>query len=127
MKLLKGLFGNNLKSGGTPVESLINWIPLKTESQLEDIKKASKEKTSIIFKHSTRCGISRMVLKSFEKQWAETPNVNFYFLDLIKYRALSNAVAQTLGVVHQSPQIIVLKSGKVLTSGSHYDILEIKV
>ena len=47
--------------------SYLNWIPLTSIEQLEEIKEQSKTESILIFKHSTRCGISSMVIKQFEE------------------------------------------------------------
>ncbi|WP_370101411.1 monothiol bacilliredoxin BrxC family protein, partial [Xanthomarina gelatinilytica] len=46
-------------------EKVLPWLTLTQVDQLKDIENKSKTKTQVIFKHSTRCGISRMVLKQF--------------------------------------------------------------
>ena len=102
----------------------MDWIELTQLEQLELIDEKSKSANVAIFKHSTRCGVSSMVLKSLNKELAhaDTEGINFYFLDLIKYRDLSNAIAKRWNVEHQSPQFIVLKDKKVLNHASHYRI-----
>ncbi|MFK5891221.1 MAG: bacillithiol system redox-active protein YtxJ [Flavobacteriaceae bacterium] len=127
MSLLKKIFSNNSERAGISTESKINWVKLESITQIDTIKKNSDNNTAIIFKHSTRCGISRMVLKSFEKKWAESTDINFYILDLIRFREMSNTIAQEFEIVHQSPQLIVLEKGKVRTHASHYDILNIAI
>lgn len=75
-----------------------------------------------IFKHSTRCGISRMVLKQLESDWKQLPNpVSIYYLDLLAHRDVSNEIAKRYGIEHQSPQLIVIKDGSSIWSGSHYE------
>lgn len=105
----------------------ITRIPLIEEIQLERLMEASFEKKVLIFKHSSRCGISSMVLKRFEK--ALTPYKNgfeYYYLDIIAYRSLSNSIADNFKIRHESPQLLVLKNGKVIADDSHYGILEMK-
>jgi len=68
-----------------------------------------------------------MVLKSFEKKWADNQNVDFYYLDLLNHRDISNALADIFEVIHQSPQIIVLEKGTLKAHASHYDILNIEL
>ena len=121
MILLKKLFGvNNLTK---EPKRIIPWIPLTSSKQLEDVLKQSQEKPVVIFKHSTRCGISRMVLRQFEMQLDfEANRVKFYFLDLLTYREISNEIASNFQVNHQSPQLIIIKSGTVLNHCSHYEI-----
>ena len=97
---------------------------LTDENQLNEIIVASKTKLVVIFKHSTRCGISRGVLSQFEKATDSTiENVAFYYLDLLKYRNISNELASKFNVYHQSPQAILIKNGEVVAHNSHYDII----
>ncbi len=103
----------------------MNWIELNDKGQLSQLLEASHNHVIAIFKHSTSCGISRMVLKNFERETdalGEDPNIQYYFLDLLKYRPVSNAVAELYEVIHESPQLIVLKNGAVVHHASHNDI-----
>jgi hypothetical protein len=67
----------------------MNWIPLKSEEQITEIIKKSHEKAQVIFKHSTRCSISSMAKGRLDRS-AAPDNVEFYFLDLIANRDISN-------------------------------------
>jgi len=97
---------------------------LQSLSDLDHAFETSKEKTIAIFKHSTRCGISRMVLKDYksELEALELENVELYYLDLIAYRDVSNAIELRTGVIHESPQLIKIKEGAVLHHASHSSI-----
>lgn len=99
----------------------MNWIPLTTEAQLDEIVQLSETKPTIIFKHSTRCSISSTALSRLERAWdaAETPA---YYLDLIAYRPISSAIAEKFDIEHQSPQVLVIKQGKCSYSATHWDI-----
>lgn len=120
MELLKSLFGG---SSNNNIENKMNWIVLKEESQLTELILNSSNKPSLIFKHSTRCGISRMVLKSFEREYnIEQSELDIYFLDLLNYRELSNEIANRLNIQHQSPQVLVLINEEVAYTDSHYSI-----
>jgi bacillithiol system protein YtxJ len=100
----------------------MNWHPINTVEQLEQIKSASFVKPQVIFKHSTTCSISRMALDRFER--AETPeNVDFHYLDLLNYRAISNEIASFFQVHHESPQVILIKDGECIYDESHYGIM----
>lgn len=101
----------------------INWIPLTEMNQLDEIKSLSKSKAILIFKHSTRCGISRMVLKNFEKEYnLQDSVIELYFLDLIEYRSISNEIAMKFNVIHQSPQVLVIQNEGVIYHDSHHQI-----
>lgn len=120
MGLLDKIFKND--ENNNKEESKFPWTDLTDKDQITIAKEESKDKTIGIFKHSTRCGISRMVLKNFEKQYSDTENVKLYFLDLVKHREVSNAVADELNVRHESPQFIVLRNEEVVYHASHQDI-----
>lgn len=101
----------------------VSWIALEREEQLEEISEISKNTPVLIFKHSTTCGISRMSLKQFEKEYdVEKKNMEPYFLDLKKYRSISDAVASRFDVRHESPQVLVIKDGKAVYNESHGSI-----
>ncbi len=99
----------------------MNWISLNSEKQLQEIKEKSKEKPQVIFKHSTRCSVSSMAKNRLEKG-SEPEGMDFYFLDLIKYRTISNLIAQDFKVYHESPQILIIKNGKSVYDESHSGI-----
>lgn len=126
MSLFKNPFNSN-KSDKEP-QNPFPWKALTTASQLDAIVEESKTQTVVIFKHSTRCGISRMVLNRFESGFdTDMPNVVFYYLDLLNFREVSNEVAVRFQVMHQSPQLLVIKNGACVAQGSHYDILEMGI
>lgn len=99
----------------------MNWIPLTTEQQLSEIKEQSAQHPVAIFKHSTRCSISAMAKNRLEKA-QEPDNVSFYYLDLIRYRELSNKIAADFAVQHESPQILLIRNGKCVYDESHTGI-----
>ena len=99
----------------------MNWIPLTELAQLDLIKKQSFDSPQVIFKHSTRCSISSMALNRLERETPPT-NTDFYFLDLIKYRAISNEIAEQFNVYHESPQILIIKNGECVYDESHQGI-----
>ena len=93
-------------------------------NQWSEILEFSKNRNIYIFKHSSRCGVSSMVLKRLEKQLRER-DLDYFYLHIQAYRNLSNWLAEELDIRHESPQLIVLNSEKVISHGSHYDLLEI--
>ncbi len=99
----------------------MNWINLDTEDQLEKIREKSTERPQVIFKHSTRCSTSALVKSRLER--GEQPkDIDFYYLDLIRYRPLSNKVAEEFRVHHESPQILLIRDGKCIYDESHTGI-----
>jgi bacillithiol system protein YtxJ len=99
----------------------INWKPLKNEADLDEIKLRSEKKPQVIFKHSTRCSISSMIRNRLEKS-VTVDEIDFYFLDLIAYRSLSDKIAAEFLVEHESPQILVIRNGACIYEESHNGI-----
>lgn len=117
MSIFKNLFGG---SDEPKKEAQLPWVALTSLEQLSKIEDASRTKTQVIFKHSTRCGISRMVLKQFESDYNLTENnLDLYFLDLLNYRDISNEIATKFQIMHESPQLIIIKNGVVVVHESH--------
>jgi len=115
-----GIFKNVFKTKEPKEEKVLPWIPLNDIQQLNHIEEKSKTKTQVIFKHSTRCGISRMVINQFVDSYSLTEkNIDLYYLDLLSFRDVSNEVGYKFQVVHQSPQLLVIKNGVVVAHNSH--------
>ena len=100
----------------------MNWIELKEISQLSVIAEESINKTVLIFKHSTRCIISKMALRSFESEYNFGNDFSCYYLDLIAHREISNEIANRFNIEHQSPQLLIIKDGVVVYNESHEGI-----
>ncbi len=123
MGLLNKLFGSSTE---TKEEKSIPWIPLNEIPQLDFIEKKSATKTQVIFKHSTRCGISSMVMRQFVSSYDLTEkDLDLYYLDLLNYRDVSNEAGYKFQVLHESPQLLVIKNGIVVAHASHGAINEI--
>jgi len=116
MRFLEKIFGKK----GTNMKT---WKNLTEEKQLEEIIVNSNHKPIAIFKHSIRCGISAHAQHKLETAWSfSETDLDFYYLDLINYRNISNKIADVFGVLHQSPQVIIIKNEKVVSSFSHQSI-----
>ena len=127
--MLKKLFGGFSKlSSSAKVtkkkeeEKILPWIALQSVSQLDDINEKSKTKKQVIFKHSTRCGISRMVMNQFVEAFDIDANLDLYYLDLLSYRDVSDEVGYRFQVMHESPQLLIIKNGVTVAHASHGSI-----
>jgi len=119
MSVFKNLFKSSEEAAPS---SKVDWRPLTDLGQLNEIINESMDKPVIIFKHSTRCGVSRMTLKQFENEYDLEDVVTPYYLDLLEYRSLSTEIAQRFGVEHQSPQLLLIRQGKSVYDASHSEI-----
>lgn len=99
----------------------MDWNLLTAEDQLEMIRERSLQKPQLIFKHSTRCSISAMAKSRLERS-ATPATIEFYYLDLIAHRPLSQKIALDFGVEHESPQVLLIKDGKCVYHESHSGI-----
>ena len=122
MKLFKTLFGLPGREGDHAQQGF-EWVPLTGTADLDHIDAARAKKPQVLFKHSTSCGLSGMMLRRFEKQGEMMGDeADFYLLDLIRHRELSNEVARRYAVPHQSPQLLILDKNGVREHASHGDI-----
>lgn len=100
------------------------WYELESLDDLEELIQVSMKIPVVLFKHSTRCGISKFVLKHFERGITEQDagDFHFYFLDLIRYREVSDQIADRFDVRHESPQVILISKGHAVYDASHHGI-----
>ncbi len=116
---LFNLFGNS-ESTRKGADNISKWVSLISPEQLDSLAQNSISKPQIIYKHSTTCGISSMVFRSFESNHALLPEkADLYFLTIQQNRQLSNEIAQRFNVRHESPQLLVIKNGVLVLHASH--------
>ena len=99
----------------------MEWKVLRDENEIGELINRSHERPQVIFKHSTRCSISAVAKGRLDRAKVP-PGADFYYLDLIAYRNISNKVAQVFGVHHESPQVLVIKEGVCVYDESHMGI-----
>jgi monothiol bacilliredoxin len=99
----------------------MNWIPLQTETQLDEIRERSTGRPQLIFKHSTRCPTSALVKGRLDRA-AKPGSIDFYYLDLIHYRPVSNKVVDLFRIGHESPQVLLIRDGQCVYNESHLGI-----
>lgn len=125
MGLFDNVFGKREKAPNKDTKS--TWVSLTTLEQLDELKERSKEKTQLIFKHSTTCGISGMTWRMFKDSYEWEGKCEPYFLDIHAHRDLSNAIASMYNVRHESPQLLIIKGGEVSFHTSHGAITDINI
>ncbi|MBR9853586.1 MAG: bacillithiol system redox-active protein YtxJ [Algicola sp.] len=117
MGIFDSVFG---KKGKTNTEKKeLPWIPLESLEQLKTIRERSNSRAQIIYKHSSTCGISRMVLNMFTDGYDMDLDADLYFLTIQRFRDVSNAIEEQFDVRHESPQLLVVKDGTVVFHTSH--------
>lgn len=110
--------------GSAPSSDSSLWEPLTSTEQLTALQEQSATQPVLIFKHSTRCSISSMALSRLKRASEPLQEAGFklVLLDLIRYRELSNRIAEQFSVPHQSPQVVVVRDGKAIYDASHTEI-----
>ena len=97
-------------------------IPLTELTQLDEIDFRSKVRKQVILKHSTRCHISKIILghvNSDLSKVSDDAEYDFYYLDLLKHRDISNEIAKRYRVTHQSPQLLIIENAHCSYNTSH--------
>jgi bacillithiol system protein YtxJ len=125
MGLFNKILGSKVKE---EKETNVNWIPFNSLEQIKTIKELSKSETILVFKHSTRCSISSMIIKRFENLFdSSMNNIKVYYLDLLNFRAISDEVGYSFQVQHQSPQLLIIRNEVAVLNVSHYDITTVNI
>lgn len=78
----------------------------------------------VLFKHSTSCPVSWAAHSQINRFRLKHPEVPVQILNVIKERPTSLKVAQITGIRHESPQVILVRNGEIVTSVSHGMITE---
>lgn len=101
----------------------MNWKTLEDLDMVSLIGEMSYAKKQAIFKHSTRCSTSSMVLNRIERDFdIPAEELDIYFLDLIKFREVSDDIADRWKVKHESPQLLIIENDEVIHHSSHMAI-----
>ncbi len=95
------------------------WEKVTSVEQINEILRNVGETPILLFKHSTRCSISSMALNAFERNWSNEVNCKLFFIDLLKHRDVSNEIATLTGIMHQSPQCIVVNGSEIVYDATH--------
>ena len=94
-----------------------HFVKITDTRSLDEIAARSKEQPVVLFKHSLTCPISAA---AYDEMSAFDGEVNL--IEVQRNRELSREIENRLGVVHESPQIIVLWRGQVVWNASHFRI-----
>ena len=99
----------------------MNIIEITTIEQLQAI--CAQEQTALIFKHSSRCFISKMVRQNFEQALKSKGIAEYFLINVIQNRDVSAAATDQFNIRHESPQLLIVQHGKLIGSASHEGIL----
>jgi bacillithiol system protein YtxJ len=94
-----------------------HFVKVTETKALENLTDRSREAPVVIFKHSLTCPISAAAYEQMAEFDGEVALV-----EVQRARELSSAIQDRLGVAHESPQVIVLRNGRVAWNASHFKI-----
>lgn len=96
------------------------WQQIEDPSTIETILEESNNKPQLIYKHSHRCSVCFVAQGNLESAAEEIlQEAEMHFVNVVKSRNISDAIAEQLDLRHESPQAILLKNGEVVWHASH--------
>jgi bacillithiol system protein YtxJ len=84
---------------------------------LDALIESYRERPLVIFKHSLTCPISSAAYDQMEQYEGEVA-----LIEVQRARGVSNRIESRFGLAHESPQVIVLRKGRVFWNASHFKI-----
>ena len=100
--------------------------PLHHVDEFHQLLAESESRPVLLFKHSHTCGVS---MEALEELVAHLNDVeakaflpHYAVVTVQTHRAVSNAIAQKLGVRHETPQALLVRNGRVVWSASHFRV-----
>ncbi len=101
-------------------------ITIDSELALEACLSASEGTPLFLLKHSTRCPISSNALDEVRDyvEGAGEAGAPVYINYVVENRAISNQLAEVLGIRHESPQLFLIAGTKVVWHASHGGITQ---
>jgi bacillithiol system protein YtxJ len=102
----------------------MDWIRIQSPDQIDAAIEDSHDQIVLIYKHSPICGLSSHAHQKLENGKAEIIDMKLktYFVDVVSQRQLSRSIAERFNIVHQSPQVLLIKDGECIYDTSHFNI-----
>jgi bacillithiol system protein YtxJ len=94
-----------------------HFVKFTDTKSFEEIADRSKERPVVIFKHSLTCSVSARAYDQMAEFEGEVA-----LIEVQRARELSSEIEHRLGIVHESPQVIVLRNSQVVWNASHFKI-----
>src|SRR5262249_55370775 len=100
--------------------------PLEHVDEFHRLIAESQSRPVLLFKHSHTCGVSLEALDELVAHLNDRESKELFpqyaMVTVQTHRAISNAIAQKLGVRHETPQALLVKNGRVVWSASHFRV-----
>lgn len=89
---------------------------------VDEVREVFSQPVAVIFKHSTRCAVSATAHSQVRSFLESHPEVPVCLVNVIEDREISAEIARATSVHHESPQVLLLKDGRVIWHASHYQV-----
>jgi len=95
---------------------------MRTIESTEELLALLASERAILYKHSTRCGLSTSALLHVEDFAEKFPAAELYMINVIQNRSVSCEAEDRLGIRHETPQVILVEGGQVMRHASHRQV-----
>jgi len=102
----------------------MEWYKITDSGDIDQVVNDSFAQPVLVYKHSPICGLSSNALQKLEKGWnaLEAKKLKPYFVDVVAQRPLSQGIAQRFKIMHQSPQVLLIRDGICVYDIAHFEI-----
>lgn len=98
----------------------LNWKPLNSKDQFEELLENSRTKPALVFKHRPSSPESTKVKESLEADWTIAPDLmDLFIVDVMKDKEVSYEVTETAGVMNEFPQVLLFADGVTMYDEAH--------
>ena len=101
---------------------------LESEDAVEEVFAASEGRIQLILKHSQSCAVSFFAKQNLDSvPLEEWPEMDRSMVEVVRFRTVSQYLAQKTGVRHESPQVLVIANGEVIFHSSHSEVNKMNI
>ena len=120
MGFLNKLFGKGAEE--------TDWMQLGSEDSVEEVFTASGARVQLILKHSQSCAVSFFAKQNLDSvPLEEWPEMDRSMVEVVRFRPVSQYLAQKTGVRHESPQVLVIANSEVIFHTSHSEVNKMNI
>lgn len=98
------------------------FIEIADVPSLDQFMASSNGSSAILFKHSDTCGVSARAYREMS-QLSQPVGL----ITVQRARAVSNEIEKRWQVSHETPQVLIVRDGKVIWDASHFQIKAVDV
>ena len=103
-------------------------MQLESEDAVEEVFAASGGRIQLILKHSQSCAVSFFAKQNLDSvPLEEWPEMDRSMVEVVRFRPISQYIAQKTSVRHESPQVLVIANGEVIFHASHSEVNKVNI